>query len=130
MTDPIADLIIRIKTALSVKRETADIPHSKLKEAVVNVLTAEGYLGKFNIMQRMNKKFIRINLKYRKNKTGVINKIKRVSKPGRRIYSQLGALPRIQSGFGTAIISTSQGLMTDEEARAKKIGGEILCYVW
>lgn len=130
MTDPIADMLSRIKTALSIRGEAVDIPHSRIKESIAGILVAEGYIEKYAVHERMHKKFIRINLKYRKNKSGVIMGLQRVSKPSRRVYFDSISLPRVQSGFGTAIISTSQGLMSDEQARAKKLGGEILCYVW
>ncbi len=130
MTDPIADMLSRIKTALNIRKETVDVPHSGVKENVVKILVAEGYAGNYAVLERMHKKFIRINLKYRKGKKGVILGLQRISTPGRRIYSDARSLPRVQDGFGTAIISTSQGVMSDEQARTKKLGGEVICYVW
>jgi len=130
MTDPIADMLVRLKTALEVRKDSVDIPYSGLKEKIIQVLVAEGYLSRFNVLKRMNKSFIRVNLKYRKNKKGVIGNLLRISKPGRRIYSDARSLPRVEAGFGTAIISTSKGIMSDEQARAQKMGGEVLCYVW
>jgi|WetSurMetagenome_2_1015567.scaffolds.fasta_scaffold1516660_1 small subunit ribosomal protein S8 len=130
MTDPIADLLVRLTNAQGVRAETVDIPHSKLKEEIIKLLTAEGYLAKYEGLKRMEKKFIRLTLKYNQAKKGIINGLRRVSKPGRRIYVGRGSLPRVQSGFGTAIISTSKGLMTDAAARAAKLGGEVLCNIW
>ncbi|KPJ69845.1 30S ribosomal protein S8 [candidate division WOR-1 bacterium DG_54_3] len=130
MTDPIADMFSRIKNALNARQETVDIPHSRVKEAIAQILVSEGYLGKTEILKRMEKRFLRITLKYDQNKKGIISGIKRVSKPGRRIYADAGSLPRVQAGFGTAIISSSRGVMTDEEARAQKLGGEVICYIW
>lgn len=130
MNDPIADMLSRIKNGLNARLETIDIPHSKIKEEIIKILVDEGYVAKFDPMQRMGKKFLRISLKYKPDKSGVIMGIRRISKSGRRIYVDVSRLPRVQAGFGTAIISTSKGILTDGEARAKKIGGEVLCYIW
>ena len=130
MTDPIADMFSRIKNALNARQETVDIPHSKIKEEIARILASEGYVEKFDVLKRMEKKFLRVTLKYDQNKKGIISGLKRVSKPGRRSYVDAHSLPRVQAGFGTAIISSSRGVMTDEEARAQKLGGEIICYVW
>lgn len=130
MSDPIADMFCRIKNAAAARIETVDIPHSKIKEEIAKILVSEGYVGKFDILKRMDKKFVRLWLKYTQNKKGVISGLKRVSRPGRRIYRDARSLPRVQGGFGTAIISTSKGVMTDEAARAQKLGGEVICYVW
>lgn len=130
MTDPIADMFSRIKNALNTTAETVDMPHSKIKEEIAKVLVGEGYFAKLDVLKRMNKKFLRLKLKYAGNKKSVIVGLRRVSRPGRRIYADARSLPRVQAGFGTAIISTSRGVMTDEVARSKKIGGEVICYVW
>ncbi len=130
MTDPITDMLSRIKNALNARAETFDLPHSKIKEGLAKIMLSQGYIENFDTLKRMDKKFLRIRLKYRSNKKGVISGMRRVSKPGRRVYSDAYSLPRIQGGFGTAVISTSQGLMTDQEARSKKIGGEVICYIW
>ena len=130
MTDPIADMINRIKNGMGSHKENVDIPHSKMKEAVISLLCAEGYIGKFEVLSRMNRKYIRVNLKYRKNKQNVIVDIRRVSRPGRKVYAGSKLLPRVQSGYGMSIVSTSKGIMTDEQARASKLGGEIVCQVW
>ncbi len=129
MTDPIADMFVRMKNALRIKADTVDIPHSSIKEGISKILTSEGYIKKTDVLSRMNKRFIRLTLKYRKNKQGVISYLTRISKPGRRVYKDVASLPRVESGFGTAIISTPKGLKTDSEARAEKVGGEILAYV-
>jgi len=129
MTDPIADMFVRMKNALRIKADTVDIPHSSIKEGISKILTSEGYIKKTDVLSRMNKRFIRLTLKYRKNKQGVISYLTRISKPGRRVYKDVASLPRVESGFGTAINSTPKGLKTDSEARAEKVGGEILAYV-
>jgi len=134
MTDPIADMFVRIKNALNMKSETVDVPHSKIKEAIARVLAEEGYISKFDVMAKMNKKFIRIGIKYKKSKNrnqqkGVISYLTRISRPGKRVYKDYLSIPKIQGGFGTAIISTSKGILTDARARAEKIGGEIIAYV-
>lgn len=134
MTDPIADMFVRIKNALNMKNESVDVPHSKIKEGIVRLLAEEGYIARFDVMSKMNKKFIRIGIKYKKGKNrsqqkGVISYLTRVSKPGRRVYKDYLSIPKIQGGFGTAIISTSKGLLTDARARAEKMGGEVIAYV-
>lgn len=130
MFDPIADMLSRIKNSLNARQDRVDIPHSKIKAGLAQILVAEGYVEKSEILKRMSKQYIRLTLKYKKNKRGLIVDVKRVSRPGRRIYRDSGAIPRVQGGFGTAILSTSKGLMTDEQARGSKIGGEVLCYIW
>ena len=130
MTDPIADMLSRIKTALNIRSEAVDIPHSKIKESIAKILVEEGYVLDSSVLSRMKKRYIRLKLKYRKNKSPVITGLRRISKPGRRFYSDSFSLPRVQAGFGTALLSTSKGLKTDEQARLEKIGGEVLCYVW
>lgn len=128
--DPIADMLTRMNNALGVRKEAVDIPHSRTKEGIAKIMLAEGYLGKCEVHTRMNKKYLRLGLKYASAKKGIIDGMRRVSTPGRRIYVGAGAVPRVRSGFGTAVLSTSRGLMTDEEAREKKIGGEVICYIW
>ena len=130
MTDPIADMFNRIRNALNARHETVGIPYSKMKEKIAGILVIEGYVGKYDTLKRMNKSFLRIALKYRQDKKGVITGLKRVSKPGRRIYSDARSIPRVRAGFGTAIISTSRGVMTDEAARSQKLGGEVICHIW
>lgn len=128
--DPIADLLVRINNAIKVRKDTVDIPHSRMKEGILKILLEEGFIGKFDVMARMNKKVLRVALKYNDNRRSVIVGVRRVSTPGRRVYVGSKAIPRIQAGFGLAIISTPKGLMTDDAARKQKIGGEMLCYVW
>lgn len=130
MNDPIADMLSRIKNAQNVRAEVVDIPHSRTKEAIASILVNEGFVAKSDALKRMEKKFLRLTLKYKPNKKGIINGLRRVSKSGRRVYAGARELPRVQAGFGTAIISTSKGIMTDEAARSKKLGGEVLCQVW
>ncbi len=130
ITDPISNMLSIIKNAINARMETVDIPYSALKEQIVKILKDEGFIGRYEVQTKMTKKVIRVALKYRPDKTNVINDMKRVSKPGRRFYVEKDAIPKVRSGFGTAIISTSKGVMTDVDARAGKIGGEVLCYVW
>lgn len=127
--DSIADMLVRMENALRVRRETVDIPHSKIKEGIVRILLAEGYISKYDTFARLGKKYLRVGLKYTGAKKGVIEKMGRVSKPSRRIYVGVRSIPRVQAGYGTAILSTSKGLMTDAEAREKKLGGEVLLWV-
>lgn len=128
--DSIADMLAGIKNALKVRMETVDIPHSRMKEGLVKILLSEGYIGKYDVLSRMNKKYLRLALKYSQDKRSIITDLKRVSRPGRKIYVNKEKVPRVQAGFGTAVLSTSKGLMTDGEARKNKIGGEMLFYVW
>jgi len=128
--DSIADMLVRMQNAIRVREETVDIPHSKIKEGIARILLEEGYIGNLDSFARMNKKFLRIRLKYTEAKKNVIAGMRRISRSSRRIYVGADALPRVQSGFGTAIVTTTQGLMTDEQAREKKLGGEVICYVW
>lgn len=128
--DAIANMLSAIKNALAVKKEQVDLPHSRIKEDICRLLLAEGYISKCDIMSRMNKKIIRLTLKYLDNKTSVIEGMKRISSSSRRIYVGRTNIPRIRSGYGTVILTTPQGIMTDEQARAKKTGGEIICSVW
>ncbi len=130
MIDPIADMLSGIKNSQNVKSETVDIPYSKIKEEIVKIFVSEGYIQKYDELKRMNKKFLRLALKYDQNKKGAISGMKRVSKPGRRIYVDSLTLPRVQGGFGTAIISTSKGIVTEESARTQELGGEVICYIW
>lgn len=128
--DSIADMLIRINNALKVKKETVDLPHSRMKEEIGKILLGEGYISKCEVLTRMNKKFLRLGLKYSSTNKSVIEGVKRISRPGRRIYVGATAIPRVHAGFGTAVLSTARGIMTDEEARAGKVGGEVLCYIW
>ena len=129
-TDPIADMLTRIRNANSAKHKTVDVPSSKMKTAIAEILFKEGYIKSFELISDENQGIIRITLKYDEKGTRVIDGIKRISKPGLRIYANKEELPRVLNGLGTAIISTSQGLKTDKEAREAGIGGEVLAYIW
>ena len=129
-TDPIADMLTRIRNANSAKHKTVDVPSSKMKTAIAEILFKEGYIKSFELISDENQGIIRIALKYDEKGTRVIDGIKRISKPGLRVYANKEELPRVLNGLGTAIISTSQGLKTDKEAREAGIGGEVLAYIW
>ncbi len=130
ITDPIADLLTRIRNASSAKHETVDIPASNMKKAIAKILLDEGYIKNFQIIEDSKQGIIRVTLKYGENKSKVIAGIKRVSRPGLRIYAGADELPKVLRGLGIAIISTSKGIMTDKEARAQHIGGEVLAFIW
>ncbi len=129
LTDPIADMLTRVRNANAVMHEKVDIPHSKMKEKIAEILKEQGYISNYKIITEGNKKNIRVYLKY-SGKERIIKGIKRISKPGRRVYSSVEDMPRVLSGLGIAIVSTSKGIMTDKVARAEKVGGEILAFVW
>ena len=129
-TDPIADMLTRIRNANSAKHEMVDIPASNMKKAIADILLQEGYIKSFQVIEDTKQGIIRIKLKYGENKQKVICGIKRVSRPGLRIYAGAEELPRVLRGLGVAIISTSKGVMADKKARAEKIGGEVLAFVW
>ena len=129
-TDPIADMLTRIRNANSAKHKTVDVPSSKMKTAIAEILFKEGYTKSFEIISNENQGIIRITLKYDEKGTRVIDGIKRISKPGLRVYANKEELPKVLNGLGTAIISTSQGLKTDKEAREAGVGGEVLAYIW
>ena len=130
ITDPIADLLTRIRNANSAKHEMVDIPASNMKKAITKILLDEGYIKGFQVIDDSKQGIIRVTLKYGENKSKVISGIKRVSRPGLRIYAGADELPKVLKGLGIAIISTSKGIMTDKQARAEKIGGEVLAFVW
>lgn len=130
MTDPIADMLIRIKNALMARHKKVEIPASKMKLEIARILKEEGYIEDFTYIDEKPQGKIEIILKYDENKRPVIRGVKRVSKPGRRIYMGYRKLPKVLDGLGIAIISTSQGIMTDHEARRRKVGGEVLCEIW
>ena len=130
-TDPIADMLTRIRNALTVKKESVDIPASKIKAAIADILVEEGYVKSAEIVKTEGAQdVIRIELKYTAQKEKVINGLKKISKPGLRVYAKSDALPKVLGGLGVAIISTSKGVMTDKIARALGAGGEVLAYVW
>ena len=130
-SDPIADMLTRIRNANTAKHDTVDIPASKIKVAIAGILLDEGYITKYDIIEDDNFKTIRITLKYGADKNEkIITGLKRISKPGLRVYAKSEELPRVLNGLGIAIISTSKGIMTDKEARKENIGGEVLAYIW
>ncbi|HOO22948.1 MAG TPA: 30S ribosomal protein S8 [Clostridia bacterium] len=132
MTDPIADMLTRIRNALTAKHETVSIPASKMKMAIANILVEEGYVKSAALIkdEKGVQDTIKIELKYGPNNTKVISGIKRISKPGLRVYAKCEDLPRVLNGLGVAVISTSKGVMTDRKARAAGAGGEVLAYIW
>ncbi|MDP4118259.1 MAG: 30S ribosomal protein S8 [Bacillota bacterium] len=130
ITDPIADMLTRIRNASSAKHESVDVPASNMKKEIAEILLKEGYIKNYQIIDDNTQGVIRIALKYGANKTKVISGIKRVSKPGLRIYANKEELPKVLRGMGIAIISTSKGIMTDKEARRQNVGGEVLAFVW
>ena len=129
-TDPIAHMLTRIRNANSAKHKTVDVPASKMKTAIAEILFKEGYIKSFELINNENQGIIRITLKYDEKGARVIDGIKRISKPGLRVYAGKEELPRVLNGLGTAIISTSKGLKTDKEAREAGMGGEVLAYIW
>ena len=130
ITDPIADMLTRIRNANSAKHDTVDVPASNMKKAIAELLLEEGYIKSFQIIDDGTQGVIRITLKYNAGKEKVISGLRRVSKPGLRVYAGADELPRVLKGLGIAIISTSKGIMTDRQARAQHIGGEVLAFVW
>lgn len=131
MTDPIADMLTRIRNANTAKHDTVDIPASKMKEAIANILLEEGYIKAVDMVEEGNFKTIRITLKYGRDKNEkIITGIKRISKPGLRVYAGKDELPKVLGGLGIAIISTNKGVLTDKQARAQQVGGEVLAFVW
>ena len=130
VTDPIADLLTRIRNALTAKHETVSVPTSKMKKSICDILVEEGYVKSAEISEIDGKSNILITLKYGPKNEKVITSLKRISKPGLRVYCGYEQLPKVLNGLGIAIISTSKGVMTDKVARANKIGGEVLAYVW
>ena len=130
MTDPIADMLTRIRNASSVKHESVDIPRSRLKEELARILKDEGFIREYKVLENDKQGTIRVYLKYDSNKGQIIKGIKRISKPGLRVYTNKDEVPRVLGGLGVAILSTSQGIMTDRAARKEGVGGEVICYVW
>jgi small subunit ribosomal protein S8 len=130
MTDPIADMLARIKNALRARKKTVSVPASKLKMEIVRILKEEGFIEDFQYIEERPQARIEIILKYDENKRPVIAGLKRVSKPGRRLYMGYQKLPKVMDGLGIAIVSTSQGIMPDHEARKRKVGGEVICEIW
>ena len=131
MSDPIADMLTRIRNANTAKHDTVDIPASKMKLAIADILLKEGYVKAVDVVEEGNLKTIKITLKYGANKNEkILTGLKRISKPGLRVYASKDELPKVLGGLGTAIISTNKGVLTDKEARKENVGGEVLAFVW
>ena len=130
ITDPVADMLTRIRNANTAKHESVDVPASNLKKAIAKILLDEGYIKSYEVVEDGTQGVIRIQLKYLAGKEKVISGLRRVSKPGLRVYAGADELPRVLKGLGIAIISTSKGVMTDKSARANHVGGEVLAFVW
>jgi small subunit ribosomal protein S8 len=130
MTDPIADFLTRIRNGNMVMHETVEVPSSKIKAGIAEILREEGYIKDLEYIEDGKQGIIRIYLKYGPNKERIITGIKRISKPGLRVYVKKDEIPKVLGGLGTAVLSTSKGLMTDKRARQEKIGGEVICYIW
>ncbi len=131
MSDPIADMLTRIRNANTAKHDTVDIPSSKMKLAIADILVREGYIRKYDVVEDGSFKTIRVTLKYGKDKNErIISGLKRISKPGLRVYANTDELPKVLGGLGIAIISTNKGVVTDKEARELNVGGEVLAFVW
>jgi small subunit ribosomal protein S8 len=130
MSDPIANMLVQILNANIKFKETIDVPMSKLKSEIARVLKEEGYIGNYRVAQDKRQGTIRMTMKYTPQKERVIQGAKRISKPGLRVYRKWDEIPPVQNGLGTAIVSTSKGVLSGQKAREKKLGGEVLCYVW
>ena len=131
MSDPIADMLTRLRNANTAKHDTVDVPASKMKIAIADILVDEGYITKYDLVEDGNFKTMRITLKYGADKNEkVISGLKRISKPGLRVYANSEDMPKVLGGLGTAIVSTNKGVITDKEARKLGVGGEVLCFVW
>ena len=130
MTDPIADMLTRIRNGVNAKHKSVDVPASNMKKAISEILLDEGYIEKYDLIEDDKQGVIRITLKYGENGEKVISGIKKISKPGLRVYAKANEVPKVLGGLGIAIISTSKGIITDKAARNEGVGGEVLCYVW
>ena len=130
MTDPIADMLTRIRNANTVGHETVEIPASKMKKAIAEILKEEGYITDFDVIEDDKQGMIKVTMKYGANKERVISGIKKISKPGLKVYAKADEVPKVLGGLGIAIISTSKGIVSDKEARKLGVGGEVICYVW
>lgn len=130
MTDPIADMLTRIRNGNNAKHDTVDIPASNIKKELAQILEDEGFIKGFDVIEDGKQGIIRIELKYGQNNEKVISGIKRISKPGLRVYVKNDEIPRVLGGLGIAILSTSKGIKTDKDARREGVGGEVICYVW
>lgn len=130
VSDPIADLLTRIRNATMVNHDRIEVPGSKMKKSIVQILKDEGFVRDFEWVDNGHQGFIRVFLKYGPNKTKVISGLRRISRPGLRVYAKKDQVPKVLGGLGVAILSTSRGLMTDKKARQEAVGGEVLCYIW
>ena len=130
ITDTIADMLTRVRNANTAKHDTVDIPASNMKKAIAQILVDEGFVKSFQVINDGEQGVIRINLKYGENKSAVITGLRRVSKPGLRIYTSCEDMPKVMKGLGVAIVSTSKGVMTDKRARKENVGGEVLAFIW
>lgn len=130
MTDPIADMLTRIRNANVVKHETVDVPASNMKKELSRILLEEGFIRGYDVIEDGKQGIIRIQLKYGQSGERVISGLKRISKPGMRVYADKHEVPRVLNGLGISIISTSKGILTDKQARKENVGGEVICYVW
>jgi small subunit ribosomal protein S8 len=130
MTDPIADMLTRIRNANTVKHETVDIPASNMKRAIAEILLQEGFVKGYDVIEDGKQGIIRLQMKYGMNKEKVISGLKKISKPGLRVYAKRDEIPKVLGGLGIAILSTSNGIITDKQARKFGTGGEVICYVW
>ncbi len=130
MTDPIADMLTRIRNANVVKHETVDVPASNMKKELARILLEEGFVRGYDVIEDEKQGIIRIQLKYGQTGERVISGLKRISKPGMRVYADKHEVPRVLNGLGISIISTSKGILTDRQARKENVGGEVICYVW
>lgn len=130
MTDPVADMLTRIRNANTVGHDTVDIPASNMKKSIAEILFNEGYIKGFDIIEDEKQGIIRVQMKYGVDKERIISGLKKISKPGLRVYAKRNEIPRVLGGLGIAIISTSQGIVTDKNARKLGVGGEVICYVW
>ena len=130
MTDPIADMLTRLRNANVVRHEKLELPASKIKQEIAEILKREGYVRDYEVIEDNKQGVLRIFLKYGPNNERVITGLKRISKPGRRVYAKADEVPRVLNGLGTAVVSTSRGVLTDKEARSQAVGGEVLAYIW
>jgi small subunit ribosomal protein S8 len=130
MTDPIADMLTQIRNANQRRKERLDLPSSNVRAAIAQILVEHGYIQSFRVVEDTPQNVLRLTLKYGENRERVIEGIRRISKPGRRVYADKGNLPRVRNGLGMAVISTSQGILSEKDCRQRGIGGEVLCYIW
>jgi small subunit ribosomal protein S8 len=130
MTDPVADMLVRIKNGYKARHRKVDVPASRVKHEIAKILLSEGFIEEFNVIEDSRQNLIRILLKYDEQERPALTGMRRISRPGLRKYTDAGRLPRVMGGLGIAIVSTSRGVMTDSKARKERVGGEIICYVW